>query len=47
MNTDIDLSSLDNFDLSPEWESEQKKFDQLQKTRILNQKKTKQEKTER
>ena len=26
----IDLSSLDNFDLS-EWESEEKKFDQLQR----------------
>ena len=47
MNTDIDLSSLDNFDLSLSGNLRKKKFDQLQKTRILNQKKTNQEKTER
>ena len=48
MNTDIDLSSLDNFDLSPEWESEEKKVRPTPKDKNLkSKKKTNQEKTER
>ena len=39
MNTDIDLSSLDNFDLSPEWESEQKKVRSTPKDKNLKSKK--------
>ena len=39
MNTDIDLSSLDNFDLSPEWESEEKKVRPTPKDKNLKSKK--------